>query len=340
MRERTGYGRFALLLATALLFGICPVCTEAAENTYIIYYEDLSGTSLHEEEYAPKAENFEDLMAELIEKFTETPAEESYRSALPDSVAFQGYERGINDLQMDFSASYYDLDNVEEVLLRAALVKTFGQIPGVTKVMVTVDSEQLVDADGKPVAEMDPDSFIDTKKGGISSYQYAVLDLYFPTRDGEMLQKEVRNIDYSSNMILERVIVEQLIAGASDPSCKTAINPDAELLDVSTKNGICTLNFSEEFNEIPSENAPSAQAALYSVIDSICDTSEEIEGVKFSVEGQSNLLFWDEIDLNTDFPMSDALVRPDTETEASAQGEKGQTEVAAGSDSTLAGAEQ
>ncbi len=310
----------------------------AAEESYIIYYEDTSGTSLTEEEYAPEADNFDDLMSELMEQFTQTPTDGSYVSALPENVKIQGYERGIDELQIDFSDSYYKMDNVQEVLTRAAVVKTFGQIPGVTKIMITVDEEQLLDADGEPVAAMDPDSFIDTKKGGISSYQYATLDLYFPAEDGEDLQKEVRNVDYSSNMVLERVIVEQLIAGASDPSCLTAVNPSAEILDVSTKNGICSINFSEDFNQVPAENAPSAKTALYSVIDSICDTAEDIEGVKFTVEGQSNVLFWDEIDLSNVFLMDESMV--ESGTEASQTGSGGQTEAGAGDDSTLAGAEQ
>ena len=110
-------------------------------------------------------------------------------SALQGNVSVEGYERGIDALRIDFSKEYYDLGNTEEVLLRAAVVKTFSQIPGVTKVMITVEKEQLCDAQGQPVPAMDADSFIDTKEGGINSYLYAKLALYFSNEDGDTAGK-------------------------------------------------------------------------------------------------------------------------------------------------------
>ncbi len=323
--------RFPLILMAAVLV-LSSGCSQTGEGNgnYTIYYKDISGTSLFESAYTPAAQTFDDLVEELIGEFSSSPSDAASVSALPSDVQIQGYERGIDFLQIDFSESYYEMGNIEEVLLRAAAVETFTQIPGVSKILITVNSKQLVDADGQPVAAMDADSFIDTKNGGISSYQYAALVLYFPTEDGEKLQKEVRNVDYSSNMVLERVIVEQLIAGPSDPACRSAVNPSAEIIDISTRNGICTINFSEEFNEVPPENVPTAKAALYAIVDSICATSDSISGVKFSVEGQSNLLFWDEIELGSEFEMNEEIV----ETEAPVE------EMAAGADVTLAGAEQ
>ncbi len=335
--KRRCIGFLLICMAVLLLCGCSDQGNQSAAS-YTIYYKSLSGTSLAEAAYTPAAQTFDELVEELLDEFREAPADELYTSAMPEGVGIQGYEKGIDFLRIDFSLSYYEMNNIEEVLLRAAVVKTLVQIPGVTKVMITVDSEQLVDADGNVVGAMNEDSFIDTKNGGISSYQYATLVLYFPTRSGDKLQKEVREVDYSSNMVLERVIVEQLISGPGDPSCRIAVNPSAEILDVSTKNGICTINFSEEFNQIPTDSAaPSAEAALYAVIDSICSTSDAIDGVKFSIEGQSNLLFWNEIDLNNVFLMNEGIIETEAmaETSASAADQQGVI-----SDSTLAGAEQ
>ncbi len=338
MREKRKRCQCILTAAILLLLTGCSA-TEEESGGYTVYYEDPSGTSLAECAYTPSADTFDELMEELIAEIAAPPADETYISALPENVQILGYERGIDFLQIDFTESYYEMDNIEEVLLRAAVVKTFTQIPGVSKIMITVDSEQLVDEDGRAVEAMGADSFIDTKNGGISSYQYATLNLYFPVQNGDELLREVRNVDYSSNMVLERVIVEQLIAGAADPDCRTAVNPSAEILDVSTKNGICTLNFTEEFNQVPTENAPSAEAALYAVVDSICATSDSINGVKFTVDGQSNLLFWDEIDLSGVFLMNDSIVETEAAIEADLSDGDDNDGIDNAGDVTLAGAD-
>ncbi len=288
---------------------------EDEENEYLVYYKTAAGTSIYGVEYSPEAETFDDLMEELLTQFAADPENPGYESALPESVKIQGYERGIDALRIDFSENYYDLDNIDEVLLRAAVVKTIAQIPGVTNIMITVDSEQLTDAEGEPVPVMDADSFIDTREGGINSYQYATLTLYFPDEDGTKLVQEIRNVHYSSNMVLERVVVEQLMSDQ-------VINPSADVLDVTIKDEICALDFSEEFIQKPAEAASTAETALYAVVNSICETADNVTGVKFTVDGREDDLFWGEISLDQTFYANPDLI----ETEAS---ENTQTESAA-----------
>ncbi|MCD8023240.1 MAG: GerMN domain-containing protein [Lachnospiraceae bacterium] len=320
---------FLVLFALLLLTAGCEN-NSSESTTYTIYYKNTSGTSLYEVSYKPSAETFDEMMTELMAQMATVPADAVYVSTLPETVVYQGYERGIDALRIDFSSEYYEMDNITEVLLRAAVVKTICQIPGVTKIIITVNSEQLVDANGDLVAAMDAESFIDTKNGGINSYQTASLVLYFPNQDGTMLLKEVRNVDYSSNMVLERVIVEQLIAGSEYSDRMALLNSSTEILDVTTKNGICTINFSEEFNQAPTDGAASAEVALYAIVNSICETSDTINGVKFTVEGSSNVTFWDEIDLNNVFIMKESLIETETlesDTEISAAEAEGESAV-------------
>ena len=188
-------GILLTLLVMLLLLGGCTKKADE-ENEYTVYYVNTAGTRLTESKYTPTAANFDELMAELLDKLKQAPSGEA--SAFKSGVTVEGYERGIDALRIDFSQSYYDLSNTDEVLLRAAIVKTFSQIPGVAKVMITVGSEQLRDAEGQPVPAMDASSFIDTKEGGINSYLYAKLSLYFPDASGKMLEQETRTLHYSS----------------------------------------------------------------------------------------------------------------------------------------------
>lgn len=315
-------GKLLLLLALVFLLAGCGKAPQE-ESGYTVYYVDTAGTRLMESNYVPSAQTFDELMDELIDEMKQ-PSATGFVSALQGNVSVEGYERGIDALRIDFSKEYYDLGNTEEVLLRAAVVKTFSQIPGVTKVMITVEQEQLRDAQGQPVPAMDADSFIDTKEGGINSYLYAKLALYFSNEDGTQLVREARNLHYSSNMVLERVVIEQLIEGPSGDG-KAVLPESTKIQSVSIKKGICTVSFDSEANKEPSESTVDPQTALYAIVDSICETCDEITGVRFEIEGESDVKFRQTVDLDQTFTMDRSYIEEEeletqtalTETEIS-----------------------
>ena len=181
--------RWSLILILAfciLALAGCERQEEDDEEEYIVYYVNTEETRLVESPYVPTSQTFDGIMEELSEQLANPPA--GVTSALFGDAEILGYQRGIDALRVDFSKEYYDLTNTEEVLLRAAAVKTFVQVPGVIKVMITVEGEQLEDLDGQLVPAMDGDSFIDTKEGGINSYQDASLSLYFAGEDGQVVR--------------------------------------------------------------------------------------------------------------------------------------------------------
>ena len=301
------------LLTVILLLGGCGTKT-ANEKEYTVYYVNTAGTRLVENSYSPKAETFDEMMTELMRQLTLAPSE--YVSALPENVSFLGYERGIDALRVDFSKEYYDMSNTEEVLFRAAVVKTVCQIPGVMKVMITVEKEQAKDSDGEPIPAMDINTFIDTKEGGINSYLYATLVLYFAGDDGTLAAQETRNIHYSSNMVLERLVVEQLIKGPENSGLNPVLDEDVRIQNIYTQNGICTINFDESVNKAPSEKDIDPEVALYAIVNSICETCDSITGVKFEINGDNEAKFRNKVELGQIFMKNENLVEKDAvETE-------------------------
>ena len=313
-----------ILLLTLLAMLLLGGCTKKAdeENEYTVYYVNTDGTRLTESKYTPTAATFDELMSELLDKLKQAPSGEA--SAFKSGVTVEGYERGIDALRIDFSQSYYDLSNTDEVLLRAAIVKTFSQIPGVAKVMITVGSEQLRDAEGQPVPAMDASSFIDTKEGGINSYLYAKLSLYFPDASGKKLEQETRTLHYSSNMVLERVIIEQLIAGPKEKGQQAIFSDVVKIQNVYIKDGVCTVSFDAEANKTPADSTVTPEVALYAVVNSICATCDDITGVRFEIEGDASVRFRDEVELDQEFSMNRSYL-PDDVAET-AQEETVQTE--------------
>lgn len=312
-----------LLAAAALLLGGCGG-KKQEEGGYTIYYANASGTRLVESKYSPTAETFEELMEELKQQLATAPT--GYVSVLKNDVEMNSYERGIDALRIDFSPEYYGLSNTDEVLLRAAVVKTFAQIPGVTKVMITVNQEQLQDGEGQQVPAMDADSFIDTKEGGINSYQYAKLSLYFPDETGRLLVREHRNLHYSSNMVLERVVLEQLIAGPEKSGGSAFLDSSVKIQKIQTKDGICTVMFDSSVNDSAAEIGVEPRVALYAIVNSICATCDEITGVQFEIAGDDSGKFRGEVDLGQVFSMDYSYIREEELQSETSQMEENGTE--------------
>ncbi len=302
MNKKRTLGLCLLLLAVIALSGGCGGRKQKEENSYTVYYVNATGTRLLEQSYSPNAQTFEEMMDELWEQLVTPPV--GYLSVVPKDVVFNGYERGIDALRIDFSNEYYGLSNTQEVLLRAAVVKTFSQVPGVTKVMITVEKEQLKDLEGEPVPAMDANSFIDTKEGGINSYQYATLELYFSNEEGTGLAKEMRNLHYSSNMVLERVVVEQLIKGPEEKGLYPIFAGDVRIQNLYIQNGTCMITFNAAANQQPAEHSPDPETALYAIVDSICATCDDITGVRFEIEENEDGKFRGEVDLGQVFVMN------------------------------------
>ena len=98
----------SLLIMMLLLTG-CGL--QKNEEYYTVYYTNVSGTRLMEVGYEPVAQNFDEMMKELIGQLASAP--NNYFSALPAEVKYKGYERGIDALRIDFSKEYYNLSNTE-----------------------------------------------------------------------------------------------------------------------------------------------------------------------------------------------------------------------------------
>ena len=63
---------------------------------------------------------------------------------------------------------------------------------------------------------MTQETFVENSGKQINDYKYISMDLYFSDETGEKLKSENRALYYSSNVPLERVVVEQLIKGPQE----------------------------------------------------------------------------------------------------------------------------
>ena len=135
----------------------------------------------------------------------------------------------------------------------------------------------------------------------INSIQNTTLTLYFSNLDGDGLVKEVReDVYYSSNISMEKLIMEQLLHGPKTKDAKSAIPEGTKLVSVSVVDGVCYVSLDEAFKN--QDYKVNEAIVIYSIVDSLSELST-ISKVQISVNGDTSGVYRD------NFPLADMYDR-------------------------------
>ena len=294
-----------LLLAIPLLMAGCRKQQQVDESGYQIWYINQDETCLKYENKELQSKNEEGLLREMMEVMRETPTDDELKPVIPEDVELLDFDFEHNQLYLDFSPEYKKMPKVYEVLCRAAIVRTLGQIDGVEYVDFQVNGEPLTDLEGKEIGLMNEDKFIENAGEEINAYKTADLTLYFSNKAGDKLVEQRVAMEYNSNISLEKLIVEQLIAGPPFEGAYPTIPSETKLLNISIKDNICYVNLDEGFlgtgyNVI--ESIP-----VYSIVNSLIENTDA-QKVQISINGETNRMFRESINFDTIFEKNEGLI--------------------------------
>ena len=293
-----------LLLAIPLLMAGCRKQQQVDESGYRIWYINQDETCLKYENKELQSKNEEGLLREMMEVMRETPTDDELKPVIPEDVELLDFDFEHNQLYLDFSPEYKKMPKVYEVLCRAAIVRTLGQIDGVEYVDFQVNGEPLTDLEGKEIGLMNEDQFIENAGEEINAYKTADLTLYFSNKAGDKLVGQRVTMEYNS-ISLEKLIVEQLIAGPPFEGAYPTIPSETKLLNISIKDKICYVNLDEGFlgtgyNVI--ESIP-----VYSIVNSLIENTDA-QKVQISINGETNRMFRESINFDTIFEKNEGLI--------------------------------
>lgn len=283
-----------LLAAVVLVLGGCKSEEEEADG-YQIYYLNAEQTKISGKAYDTKETDTEKLVAEFLKALAKDPEDVDYRKPIPNEVELLKTKLEGNQLSIWFDTDYYNMDAASEVLCRAAIVRTVTQIPDVNCVSIFIGDSPLVDAKNNVVGLMTVESFVENPKEQINSLQEATITLYFSNKNGDGLVTEKRDVHYSSNISMEKLIVEQLLKGPEKKDAKSAIPSGTKLVSVSAVDGVCYVNFDEGFTNQDYEIQE--PIVIYSIVNSLSELST-VSKVQISVNGSTKGVYRDSYKLD------------------------------------------
>lgn len=285
-------------LLCVVLFSGCHKKTADEGTGSYIYYMNTKGTALVKEGYQLDQGDANEAVSKMLEALSETPESIDYQSVFPVELKVIGFTLEDKQLYLNYNEEYHKMDPVTEVLLRAAVVQSMVQIEGIEYVAFQVENEPLTTRKGDPIGLMQADDFMQNTGSALSSYQTVNLTLYFANKTGDHLVRETGDVKYNSSNSVEKVIVEQLMKGPSGDGAQPTIPPEAKLLGVSVKEGICYVNFDEGFLRSSYDVTPNV--TIYSIVNSIIE-SGSVSQVQISINGETGISYKESIKLDLPF---------------------------------------
>lgn len=289
----------AILCVFCMVFfvclGGCGKKEEEKEDAYSVYYLKQSGTELTQNFYTVQATEDQNIATELWDQFIHVPTGEDSISSFPPNISMLGMKIEDRVLYFDFSKEYKELDQEREVLLRAAIVLTFTQIPGVDSVAITVEGQPHTDINANPIGVQTSSNFVDIFGKGLNSATLTTLTLYFANETGDKLVKETREVAYESSYPLEQYVVSLLIEGPKEEGQKATLPQNLKVLGVSVKDNICYVNFDSSFISNALTDLKD-YISIYSVVNSLAELPG-VRKVQISIDGATNVKFKDNISL-------------------------------------------
>ncbi len=272
---------FLILFLTALICA-CGQQQEAKPgNIYNVYYINSDETAIAPYEYVTETTDREELIDELLEQLRTGSERLKYKAPLTDKFTLLDYAVNEDQLTLSFDENYAWQEVTTEVLGRAAIVRTLTQIDGISYVAFQIKSEPLVDTYGTVIGNMNADMFIDNAGNEINTYEKVKLTLYLADESGSKLKTVNRSVVYNSNISMERLVVEQLLAGPGE--------------------GDFDSTFLTQIYNVTSD------VAIYSIINSLAELSS-VNKVQISINGDTNVNYKENISLSTVFERNLELV--------------------------------
>lgn len=281
-----------VLCLSLFLIGCHKKVNEPVTGTKI-YYVNKDETAIVSEPYDLQSTDRNGQIEEFLKALSIEPQNSDYKLAKPKDITLLGYNFGdAGQLLLGFDINYKNVTGISEVLMRAAIVKTFTQIEGITYVEFLVNGRPLTLDNENWVGMMRADHFIDNV-GDFTSYsQVEQVSLFFANETGDGLLESVRRIEYNGSIPIEQVIVEQLIAGPLEVELQSGMRrtiPENTVLNkISKKDGICTVDLSSEFlNKLPKTTEA---VTIYSIVNTLI-SEENIDRVQFLINGEVTNLY-------------------------------------------------
>ena len=271
-----------LLLALALLTGCVPQSLARNEIGVHFYYESKEpdyfsslGVLGCEDRTLPESQNN---LEDLLRLYLGGPVDPSL--SFPKGLGLVGVDYAQQEITLILDDSLAEQTGIRLQIVCAGIARTVWEFRGYETVNIRAEHALLED---RECITVHPEKLV--LEDSSAGQPNARVQLYFSDLNSRFLVGEQCSAPVGEGDDLPRFIVEHLIEGPQSDSLRATIPEGTRLLSVSVVDGICMVNFSEEFWENRPQTALEERMTVFSVVDSLAQL-EEVDAVDIRVQGE------------------------------------------------------
>lgn len=247
-----------------------------------LYYTDEDRRYLIGQNLSINLAAQDDIVSYLVQQLQTAPTGMGLVSALPSNIKLldSTIENGVCTLNFsqEFESNAFSGGIAQRTTL-LSLVNTLTQLESIERVEFRLEGNLLARYHQINISEalVFDESSIGPVRTGVNEFD---ATLYVSNGSSLYLSAVPNRIRYTTGISQAELVVTALISYQNSNGFYSPVPANTKLLDISTVDGMCTVNLSEEF--LSDTNLP---LAVRSICASLCDL-EEIQSVQILVEGK------------------------------------------------------
>lgn len=218
----------------------------------------------------------------LLNAYFAGPQDEKLTSPFPRDSAVVRWEMRDDTLLLTMSEQFGALSGVDLSIACACICRTFTELLPVSQIQLKLSEGLLA---GKSELVFSPDSF-SLYDNGLDQFREEFTVYYTNSQRRYLIAEEI-SVNLATEDDVVAILVEALMTPPEGSGLYSTLPRQTKLLGYEVENGICTINFSPEFDWNISTECEAQRLTLMSVVNTLTQL-EEISQVEFAVGG--NLL--------------------------------------------------
>jgi len=281
----------SVLLIVMMLTGVFSACSKNTRKISV-YFKDAQTNVLKEEKHEIEADKDSDsleLAKIAVSELIKGPQNEKNSRVISKDARLLSLVINEGVATANMSSHFSEKNGAEKLLLIFALTNTLCSIDGIDGVVIQVEGKPIVrDSTGEEWGVLSMSDM------NLNTENKTTVKIYFPDKNGENLVIENRKIDTQQALSLEKAIVSEILKGPDSNKLSPVVADGTKLLGIETKDGVCYVNFSNEFKSKANFGSAATRLSLYAIINSLCEL-ENVNSVQILVNGETGVEYGNDI---------------------------------------------
>ncbi len=281
-------------LIVLVLAGLLTACQKGTpqnqtsdKNVIWLYYSNPAEDGFVKVDYVlTNPEDIEKSVSEVLFRLSDTEEDNTNRyKALLQGIIIEKTVIQDGNVNIDFGEAYYDQTNIQEALMRAAVVKSLIQIEGVDSVSFSVNGADLLGSDEMPAGLMTKDTFLIEGENEVNEVDQTVT-LYYSNEEGTKLVPVKKRIVSKSNKPIEQQALEELCKSPESTDKKGYISPlpvELRINQIQILDNVCYIDLSKEIEKVVP--GVEEEVTIYSMVNTLTALNSAYQ-IQFTIDGK------------------------------------------------------